>query len=113
MLQSQVLSRLVIVIGHVCANDLITARRFNTGSAPGSPRQTGQTLVLGGAPKLVGHPQKIFVAVESCTCTSSPMTGSYRPIISGVAAAKAEVDMVFFHYNYGLPGRFPRSELNF
>ena len=24
-----------------------TARRFSTGSAPGSPRQTGQTLVFG------------------------------------------------------------------
>ena len=28
-----------------------TARRFSTGSAPGSPRQTGQTCVFGGAPK--------------------------------------------------------------
>ena len=53
-----------------------TASRFNTGSAPGSPMQTGQTLVLGGAPKLVGQPQKILVAVASCTCTSSPITGS-------------------------------------
>jgi len=36
-----------------------TAWRLRTGSAPGNPRQTGQTLVLGGAPKLVGQPQKI------------------------------------------------------
>ena len=42
-----------------------TASRFSTGSAPGRPRQTGQTLVLGGAPKLVGQPQKILVAVAS------------------------------------------------
>src|SRR6185312_6972275 len=54
-----------------------TARRFNTGSAPGIPRQTGQTLVLGGAPNLVEQPQKIFVSVSSWTCTSSPMTASY------------------------------------
>src|ERR1039457_3942127 len=42
----------------------------------GSPRQTGHTLVLGGAPKLVGQPQKILVAVASWTWTSSPITGS-------------------------------------
>ena len=53
-----------------------TACRLSTGSAPGSPRQTGQTLVFGGAPKLVGQPQKILVAVASWTWTSSPMTGS-------------------------------------
>ena len=29
------------------------------------PRQTGQTLVLGGAPKPVGQPQNIFVRVLS------------------------------------------------
>ena len=28
-----------------------TALRFNTGKAPGKPRQTGQTLVLGAIPK--------------------------------------------------------------
>src|ERR1700720_700273 len=57
-----------------------TAWRLSTGKAPGSPRQTGQTLVLGGAPKLVAHPQKILVRVESWTCTSRPMTGSYLAI---------------------------------
>ena len=31
---------------------------------------------LKGAPKLVGHAQKILVAVASCTCTSRPITGS-------------------------------------
>ena len=31
------------------------------GRAPGIPKHTGQTLVLGGAPKLVAHPQKILV----------------------------------------------------
>src|SRR3954463_9494472 len=49
---------------------------FRTGSAPGSPRHTGQTLVFGGAPNFVEQPQKIFVAVSSCTWTSRPMTGS-------------------------------------
>src|SRR2546423_8684027 len=50
---------------------------LSTGNAPGKPRQTGQTLVLGGAPNCVEQPQKIFVCVSSCTCTSRPMTGSY------------------------------------
>src|ERR1051326_9021470 len=54
-----------------------TAFLLSTGSAPGRPRQTGQTLVLGGAPKVVEHEQKILLAVSSCTWTSSPMTGSY------------------------------------
>jgi hypothetical protein len=43
-------------------------------------------LVFGGAPKLVGQPQKIFVRVASWTCTSSPITGSYRAIASGDTA---------------------------
>src|SRR5678816_2438767 len=63
-----------------------TAWRLRTGSAPGNPRQTGQTLVFGGAPKPVGHPQKILVRVASCTCTSRPITGSYRAITSGATA---------------------------
>src|SRR5438445_5234802 len=55
-----------------------TALRFSTGNAPGNPRQTGQTLVLGGPPNRVEHEQKVFVIVRSCTGTSSPITGSYR-----------------------------------
>src|SRR5712691_11347597 len=54
-----------------------TAFRFRTGNAPGRPKQTGQTFVLGGSPKRVEQEQKILVAVRSWTCTSSPMTGSY------------------------------------
>src|ERR1700693_6301863 len=54
-----------------------TARRFSTGSAPGRPRHTGQTLVFGGSPKCVEQEQKILEAVRSWTCTSSPITGSY------------------------------------
>ncbi len=53
-----------------------TAFLLSTGRAPGIPRQTGQTLVLGGAPKRVEQEQKILVAVRSWTWTSSPMTGS-------------------------------------
>src|SRR5579863_9963988 len=54
-----------------------TTLRFSTGRAPGRPRQTGQTFVLGGAPKRAEHEQKILVRVKSWTCTSSPITGSY------------------------------------
>src|SRR6267378_5588278 len=54
-----------------------TAFRFSTGKAPGSPKHTGHTFVLGGSPKRVEHEQKIFDTVSSCTWTSSPMTGSY------------------------------------
>jgi hypothetical protein len=49
---------------------------LSTGSAPGSPRQTGQTWVFGSAPNAVGQPQNILVAVLSSTCTSRPSTGS-------------------------------------
>src|SRR3974377_1652878 len=54
-----------------------TALRFSTGRTPGIPRQTGQTFVLGGAPNLVEHEQKIFDSVSTRAGTSSPMTGSY------------------------------------
>ena len=53
-----------------------TAAALSTGSAPGSPRHTGQTWVLGSAPNAVAHPQNILVTVDSSTCTSSPSTGS-------------------------------------
>ena len=42
-----------------------TASRQSTGRAPGIPRQTGQTLLFGSAPKLVGQLQKILVRVPS------------------------------------------------
>jgi len=42
-----------------------TARAFNTGKAPGRPRHTGQTSVLGGSPARTAQPQKIFVSVAS------------------------------------------------
>ena len=61
------------------------AAALATGSEPGRPRQTGQTWVLGSAPKAVGQPQNIFDAVPSSTCVSSPITGSYRPVTSSTA----------------------------
>src|ERR1039458_10800539 len=54
-----------------------TAWRLSTGRAPGIPRQTGQTLVLGSEPKTLGQAQKILVLVRSWTCTSRPITVSY------------------------------------
>jgi hypothetical protein len=52
------------------------ATRLATGSDPGRARQTGQTWVLGGAPKSVGQPQNIFVRVPNSTWVSRPITGS-------------------------------------
>src|SRR5579872_590504 len=67
-----------------------TAFLFRTGSAPGSPRHTGQTFVFGGSPNRVEHEQKIFVAVSSWTCTSKPMTGSnFVPAVTAVSGVVA------------------------
>src|ERR1700747_504989 len=54
-----------------------TALRFRTGKAPGRPRQTGHTLVLGGSPKRVEQEQKILEAVSNWTCTSRRRTVPY------------------------------------
>ena len=51
----------------------LTASLLARGSAPGRPRQTGQTLVLGSLSVDSRHPQNIFVRVLSWTCVSSPM----------------------------------------
>src|SRR5208337_1399694 len=56
---------------------MMTASRFRTGSAPGNPRHTGQTLLLGGSPKRVEQEQNILDLVRSWTCTSRPITASY------------------------------------
>src|SRR5215216_1223321 len=53
-----------------------TTRRFNTGRAPGKPRQVGQVFELGSSPKRVAHPQKIFDSVLSCAWISRPITVS-------------------------------------
>ena len=59
-----------------------TAASLSTGSAPGRPRHTGQTWVLGSAPKVVEQAQNILVAVDSSTWTSRPSTGSNRATTS-------------------------------
>src|ERR1700674_949593 len=86
-----------------------TAFLFNTGSAPGSPRQTGQTLVFGGDPKRVEHEQKILDAVRSCTWTSRPMTGSYFELaameVSGVVTIKSDYKSRLGHNHAGGQGR--------
>ena len=46
------------------------------GTSAGSPRQTGQTLVFGGAPKLAGTPAEYFGAGAELNVKSSPITGS-------------------------------------
>src|SRR3954453_19238890 len=51
-----------------------TAPLLSTGSVPGSARSTAAACVLGGAPKAVEAPEKIFDAVVSCAWVSSPMT---------------------------------------
>src|SRR3990170_2157302 len=53
-----------------------TAPSLGTGNAPGSPRHTGQTLVLGASPKVVEQAQNILDRVLSWTWTSRPMTVS-------------------------------------
>src|SRR5436190_22457382 len=64
-----------------------TARALATGSAPGSPRQTGQVCVFGGSPNDTSQPQNIFVRVASWTWISSPITGSKPPPPPMLAAA--------------------------
>src|SRR5215218_1156158 len=58
--------------------------RLSTGSEPGRPRHTGQTLVLGSSPNWLGHEQKIFVAVASSQCTSRPTTSSHSAPVVGL-----------------------------
>jgi hypothetical protein len=43
------------------------ALAFGTGSAPGMPRQIGQTFVFGSPPNSLRQPQNIFVTVFSST----------------------------------------------
>src|ERR1700760_2010592 len=79
-----------------------TARLFSTGRAPGSPRHVGQTCVFGADPNCVRHPQKALVVVRSCTCTSSPITGSYF----ANAAVPADVDAAVAVISAGVPPLF-------
>src|SRR5580658_7397937 len=84
-----------------------TALRLSTGKAPGSPRQTGHTLVFGGSPKRVEHEQNIFESVSSWTWTSSPMTGSYFARRSSETAGLVAISR---DYIRGLRRRAARAE---
>src|SRR5690606_39592331 len=53
------------------------ASAFATGSVPGMARSMAQAWVFGSAPNAVLAPEKIFVLVASCTCTSRPITVSH------------------------------------
>ena len=64
-----------------------TAFWLSTGSDPGRPRQTGQTLVLGSSPNMLGQPQNSLVAVLSSQWTSRPMTISQPGFMTGPSAA--------------------------
>src|SRR5919112_2072730 len=55
----------------------LIASALGTGNAPGKPRHTGHTLLLGGSPNVVRLPQNILVRVRSWTCTSKPITVSH------------------------------------
>ncbi len=61
---------------------------LGTGSEPGWPRHTGQTLVLGGDPNSLRQPQNILVRVASSTWHSSPMTVSYASTTFAAASLK-------------------------
>src|SRR5262245_15324793 len=62
-----------------------TASRLRTGSAPGSPRQTGHVRAFGWASAgSLAQPQNIFDAVRSWTWISMPMTAS-RSTAAGAA----------------------------
>jgi hypothetical protein len=53
-----------------------TAPLFSTGRTPGKAMSTADACEFGAAPKAVDAPEKIFDAVDSCACVSSPMTSS-------------------------------------
>ena len=60
----------------IVANSM--ARRLGTGKAPGSPKQTGQTLVLGAACEAsVRQPQNILDVVRIWAWTSRPIVAIY------------------------------------
>jgi hypothetical protein len=73
----------------------VTACRESTGRAPGSPRHTGQTLLLGSSPKPFRQPQKSLVRVSSWAWTSSPITGSYLAISGSRPAVELAMDTGF------------------
>ena len=69
-----------------------TAARLSTGSEPGRPRQTGQMLVFGSAPKLLRQPQNSLVTVRSSACTSRPITVSHRVVAAVTGRLPRRID---------------------
>jgi hypothetical protein len=92
-------SRTVQPVARAARMASVTAWRLSTGSAPGRPRHTGHTLVLGGSPNRLRQAQKILVAVRSWTWTSSPMTGSKRASTPSRAAVAVAMDQRFYRLN--------------
>jgi hypothetical protein len=86
-----------------------TTFSFNTGRAPGNPRQTGQVWELGWLPKEVAQPQKILVSVVSWAWTSSPMTTSY--LESMVQSFRISAFLAGFHLLQGCPVAMPVRRL--
>src|SRR5579862_4528523 len=84
-------SRISQLIAFAASTANSTALRFNTGKAPGNPRQVGHVCVFGSPPYLLTQPQNAFVSVKSWTCTSSPITGWYLARISGEIAVIVDI----------------------
>ena len=61
----------------VARNDKSTPARFKTGNAPGKPKVTGSTSVLGGASAKLGEATNCLDCVSNSAWTSMPMTTSY------------------------------------
>src|ERR1700761_3539645 len=51
-----------------------------TGSIPGNAASTGETWVLGSAPKRGAAPENSFAWLTIWACTSSPITVSHCPL---------------------------------
>ena len=47
---------------------------------PGMPASTGETWLLGAAPKAVEAPENSFASDTTWACTSRPITTSQRPV---------------------------------
>ncbi len=58
-----------------------TQRSLMTGSMPGMPASTGETWLLGAAPKPVEAPEKSLASEITWAWTSSPHTISQRPVL--------------------------------
>src|SRR5215471_16526481 len=87
----------------------LTAFLLATGSAPGSPMQTGQQRLFGSPPNAFRHPQNILLAVKSSAWTSIPITASYSGIT--ITYLKTQQSSITDSWRY-LALSFKRSTLN-